>query len=45
MLIAADYPFLDILGTMITFFAWVVCASFPITVCRPLPPRRHRRLG
>ena len=24
MVIAADYPFLDILWTMIIFFAWVV---------------------
>ena len=24
MLIAADYPFLDILGTMLIFFAWVI---------------------
>src|SRR4029453_8515046 len=24
MLIAADYPFLDVLGTMLIFFAWVI---------------------
>jgi hypothetical protein len=24
MVIAADYPFLDILGTMLIFFAWVI---------------------
>jgi hypothetical protein len=24
MVIAADYPFLDVLGTMLVFFAWVI---------------------
>ena len=32
MLIAADYPFLDILGTMIIFFAWVAWIWIAITV-------------
>jgi Short C-terminal domain len=27
MVIAADYPFLDIVFTMIIFFAWVVSAA------------------
>ncbi len=32
MLIAADYPFLDILWTMIIFFAWVAWIWIAITV-------------
>jgi Short C-terminal domain/Phospholipase_D-nuclease N-terminal len=32
MLIAADYPFLDILWTMILFFAWVAWIWIVITV-------------
>jgi uncharacterized membrane protein YcjF (UPF0283 family) len=32
MLIAADYPFLDILWTMIIFFAWVIWIWIVITV-------------
>jgi hypothetical protein len=32
MLIAADYPFLDILWTMIIFFAWVIWIWIAITV-------------
>ena len=32
MLIAADYPFLDILWTMIIFFAWVAWIWIVITV-------------
>jgi Short C-terminal domain/Phospholipase_D-nuclease N-terminal len=32
MLIAADYPFLDILWTMIIFFAWVIYIWIAITV-------------
>jgi hypothetical protein len=24
MVLAADYPFLDVLGTMLIFFAWVI---------------------
>jgi hypothetical protein len=32
VLIAADYPFLDILWTMIIFFAWVIWIWIAITV-------------
>jgi Phospholipase_D-nuclease N-terminal/Short C-terminal domain len=32
MLIAADYPFLDVLWTMILFFAWVAWIWIAITV-------------
>jgi Short C-terminal domain/Phospholipase_D-nuclease N-terminal len=32
MLIAADYPFLDVLWTMIIFFAWVIYIWIVITV-------------
>jgi len=32
MLLAADYPFLDILWTMIIFFAWVIWIWMVITV-------------
>ena len=32
MLIATDYPFLDILWTMIVFFAWVIWIWIAITV-------------
>jgi hypothetical protein len=32
MPIAADYPFLDIVGTMIIFFAWVIFIWIAITV-------------
>src|SRR4029450_7924671 len=32
MLIAADYPFLDVLWTMILFFAWVAWIWIVITV-------------
>jgi Phospholipase_D-nuclease N-terminal/Short C-terminal domain len=32
MLIAADYPFLDVLWTMIIFFAWVIWIWIAITV-------------
>jgi putative oligomerization/nucleic acid binding protein/phospholipase D-like protein len=32
MLIAADYPFLDVLWTMIIFFAWVAWIWIAITV-------------
>jgi general stress protein CsbA len=40
MLIAADYPFLDILWTMIIFFAWVAWIWIVITVFADLF-RRH----
>lgn len=32
MLIAADYPFLDIVWTMVIFFAWVLWVSLVIMV-------------
>jgi hypothetical protein len=32
MLIAADYPFLDVLWTMIIFFAWVIWIWMMITI-------------
>jgi uncharacterized membrane protein YhaH (DUF805 family) len=32
MLLATDYPFLDILGTMIIFFAWLIWLWIVITV-------------
>ena len=32
MLIATDYPFLNILWTMIIFFAWVIWIWIAITV-------------
>jgi uncharacterized membrane protein len=32
MLVAADYPFLDIFWTMIIFFAWVIWAALVIIV-------------
>ncbi len=32
MLIAADYPFLDVLWTMIIFFSWVIYIWIAITV-------------
>src|SRR5512134_447904 len=40
MLVAAEYPFLEILWTMIIFFAWVICISIAITVLVDLF-RRH----
>ena len=40
MLIAADYPFLDIVGTMLIFFAWVIWFWLLITVFSDLF-RRH----
>ena len=40
MLIAADYPFLDVLWTMILFFAWVAWIWIAITVFVDLF-RRH----
>jgi Phospholipase_D-nuclease N-terminal len=32
MLVAADYPFLDIFWTMLIFFAWVIWVSLVIIV-------------
>lgn len=32
MLLAADYPFLDIMWTMVIFFAWVLWVSLVIMV-------------
>jgi hypothetical protein len=40
MLIAADYPFLDILWTMIIFFSWVIWIWIVITVLADIF-RRH----
>ena len=40
MIIAADYPFLDILWTMIIFFAWVIWFWLLITVFADIF-RRH----
>lgn len=40
MLVAADYPFLEILGTMLVFFSWVVWIWLAITVFADLF-RRH----
>src|SRR3954451_2892446 len=44
MLIAADYPFLDILWTMILFFAWVAWIWILITIIGDLF-RRHDTSG
>jgi hypothetical protein len=44
MLIAADYPFLDILWTMIIFFAWVAWIWIAITVFSDVF-RRHDLSG
>ena len=40
MVTAADYPFLDIVGTMIVFFAWVIWIWLLITVFADIF-RRH----
>ena len=40
MPIAADYPFIDVLGTMLVFFAWVIWFWLLITVFSDLF-RRH----
>jgi hypothetical protein len=40
MLIAADYPFIDVVGTMLVFFAWVIWFWLLITVFADLF-RRH----
>ena len=32
MLVAADYPFLDVMWTMFVFFAWVIWISLVIKV-------------
>ena len=45
-LLAADYPFLDILWSMIIFFAWVAWIWVLIVDHRrPVPAPRHLRLG
>jgi Short C-terminal domain/Phospholipase_D-nuclease N-terminal len=44
MLIAADYPFLDVVGTMLIFFAWVIWFWLLITVFSDLF-RRHDLSG
>ena len=44
MLLAADYPFLEVLWTMLVFFAWVIWFWILITMfVGHLPPARHRR--
>jgi Phospholipase_D-nuclease N-terminal len=40
MVIAADYPFLNILGTMIIFFAWVVWIWMMIAILSDVFRRR-----
>src|SRR4051812_11162528 len=40
MFVASDYPFLDVVGTIIVFFAWVAWFWLLITVCSDLF-RRH----
>jgi hypothetical protein len=40
MYLAADYPFIDVLGTMLIFFAWVIWFWLLITVFSDLF-RRH----
>jgi hypothetical protein len=44
MIIAADYPFLDILWTMIIFFAWVAWIWIAVTVLTDVY-RRHDLSG
>jgi hypothetical protein len=44
MIIAADYPFLDILWTMIIFFAWVAWIWIAVTVLTDVY-RRHDMSG
>ena len=54
MLIAADYPFLEVLGTLLIFFAWVIWFWLLITILADLfrrprvpadQPRRDGRAG
>src|SRR5436190_11842487 len=40
MVLAADYPFMDILWTMIIFFAWVVWIWMMITILSDVFRRR-----
>ena len=40
MLIAADYPFLEVLGTLLIFFAWVIWFWLLITILADLFRRR-----
>jgi hypothetical protein len=44
MIIAADYPFLDVLWTMILFFAWVAWIWIAVTVLTDVY-RRHDLSG
>ena len=44
MLLAADYPFLDVMWTMLVFFAWVIWFWLLITVFADLF-RRHDASG
>jgi len=40
MVLASDYPFLDILGTMVLFFCWVVWIWMMITILTNVFQRR-----
>jgi hypothetical protein len=40
MLLAADYPFLEVLGTLLVFFAWVIWFWLLITILADLFRRR-----
>lgn len=40
MVFAADYPFLDVLGTMLIFFAWVVWIWMMVVILTDLFRRR-----
>jgi hypothetical protein len=44
LVIAADYPFLDIVGTMLVFFAWVIWFSLLFRIFGDLF-RRHELSG
>ena len=45
MLLAADYPFLDVLWTMLIFFAWVIWFWILITIFADLFRRHDARGG
>ena len=45
MVLASDYPFLDILWTMLVFFGWVIWFWLLITVFSDLSPARHLGMG
>ena len=44
-MIAADYPFLEVLGTMLIFFAWVIWFWLLITVFADIFRRRDTSGG